>query len=155
MKRKGKRKLKWRVVGRQKETFGLNMMVGWLQGIAQEKHDEHLLTRIRGVDLFTCEAQYHTSCRNKYCQIPEKWRSKYEDSKERQIQIATLRWADVGLRAFGSLARRRNPTLAHRNVAHWRHVGPTFGLHPYANPIPPLSNVGPTSVKTIYNLVPT
>lgn len=70
-------------------------------------------------------------------------------------QIATLRWADVGLRAFGSLARRRNPTLAHRNVAHWRHVGPTFGLQPYANPIPPLSNVGPTSVKTIYNHVPT
>ena len=70
-------------------------------------------------------------------------------------QIATLRWADIGLRAFGSLARRRNPTLAHRNVAHWRHVGPTFGLQPYANPIPPLSNVDPTSVKTIYNHVPT
>ena len=70
-------------------------------------------------------------------------------------QIATLRWADVGLRAFGSLARRQNPTLAHRNVAHWRHVGPTFGLQPYANPIPPLSNVDPTSVKTIYNHVPT
>ena len=70
-------------------------------------------------------------------------------------QIATLRWVDVGLRAFGSLFRRRNPTLAHRNVAHWRHVGPTFGLQPYANPIPPLSNVGPTSVKTIYNHVST
>ena len=71
-----------------------------------------------------------------------------------KTQIATLRWADVGLRAFGSLARRRNPTLAHRNVTHWRHVGPTFGLQPYANPIPPLSNVGPTSVKTVYNHVP-
>ena len=71
------------------------------------------------------------------------------------IQIATLRSADVGLRAFGSLARRRNPTLAHRNVAHWCHVGPTVGLQPYANPIPPLSNVDPTSVKTIYNHVPT
>jgi hypothetical protein len=30
-----------------------------VQRIAQEKHDEHLLTRIRGVDLFACEAQYH------------------------------------------------------------------------------------------------
>ena len=50
-------------------------------------------------------------------------------------QIATRRWADVGLRAFGSLARRRYPTLAHRNVAHWRHVGPTFGLQPYATSI--------------------
>ena len=27
-----------------------------VQRIAQEKHDEHLLTRIRGVDLFACEA---------------------------------------------------------------------------------------------------
>jgi hypothetical protein len=55
-----------------------------VQRIAQEKHDEHLLTRIRGVDLFACEAQYHPSCRNKYSQNPEKWRSKDEDSKERQ-----------------------------------------------------------------------
>ena len=39
-----------------------------VQRIAQEKHDEHLLTRIRSVDLFTCEAQYHPSCRNKYSQ---------------------------------------------------------------------------------------
>ena len=53
-----------------------------VQRIAQEKHDEHLLTRIRGVDLFACEAQYHPSCRNKYSQNPEKWRSKDEDSKE-------------------------------------------------------------------------
>jgi hypothetical protein len=52
--------------------------------IAQEKHDEHLLTRIRGVDLFACEAQYHPSCRNKYSQNPEKWRSRDEDSKEQQ-----------------------------------------------------------------------
>jgi hypothetical protein len=80
--------------------------------------------------------------------------SKSIDSND-PSQIATLRWADVGLRAFGSLARRRNPTLAHRNVAHWRHVGLTVGLQPYANPIPPLSNVDPTSVKTIYNHVPT
>jgi hypothetical protein len=28
--------------------------------------------------------QYHPSCRNKYCQNPAKWRSKDEDSKERQ-----------------------------------------------------------------------
>ena len=55
-----------------------------VQRIAQEKHDEHLSTRIRGVDLFVCEAQYHPSCRNKYCQKPEKWRTKDEDSKERQ-----------------------------------------------------------------------
>jgi hypothetical protein len=55
-----------------------------VQRIAQEKHDEYLLTRIRGVDLFACEAQYHPSCRNRYSQYPEKWRSKDEDSKERQ-----------------------------------------------------------------------
>ena len=50
----------------------------------REKYDEHLLTRIRGVDLFACEAQYHPSCRNKFSQNPEKWRIKDEDSKERQ-----------------------------------------------------------------------
>ena len=55
-----------------------------VQRIAQEKHDDHLLTRIRGVDLFACEAQCHPSCRSKYCQNPEKRRSKDEDSKERQ-----------------------------------------------------------------------
>ena len=55
-----------------------------VQRIALEKHDEYLLTRIRGVDLFACEAQYHPSCRNKYSQNPEKWRSKDEDSKGRQ-----------------------------------------------------------------------
>ena len=78
----------------------------------------------------------------------------------RSSQIATLRWADVGCRAFGSLARRRNPTLAHRNSANWRHVGPTVGstsahrqpklfttiCQPFANLIQPLSNVGPTLV---------
>ena len=63
----------------------------------------------------------------------------------RRPQIATLRWDDVCLQAFGSLARRRNPKLAHRNVAHWRHVGPTVGLQPFANLIPPVSNVGRTS----------
>jgi hypothetical protein len=86
------------------------------------------------------------------------WFGKYGRKASRKVirsQIATLRWADVGLRAFGSLAQRRNPTLVHRNVAHWRHVGPTVSLQPYANSIPPLSNVDPTSVKTIYNHVPT
>jgi hypothetical protein len=55
-----------------------------VQRIALEKHDEYLLTRIRGVDLFACEAQYHPSCKYKYSQNPEKWRSEDEDSKERQ-----------------------------------------------------------------------
>jgi hypothetical protein len=39
-----------------------------VQRIAQEKHDEHLLTRIKGVDLLACEAQYHPSCRHMYSQ---------------------------------------------------------------------------------------
>ena len=55
---------------------------------------------------------------------------------------------------FGSLARRRNPTLAHRNIAHWRHVGPTFDLQPYANPIPPLSNVSQNYLQPCANLIP-
>jgi hypothetical protein len=37
------------------------MMEGTVQRIAQEKHDEHLFTRIRGVNLFACEAQNSVS----------------------------------------------------------------------------------------------
>jgi hypothetical protein len=83
--KEGRKKVKvkgsWKTEGTGRFEYDGGVTV---QRIAQEKHDEYLFTRIRGVDLFACEAQYHPSCRNKYCQNPEKWRSKDEDSNERQ-----------------------------------------------------------------------
>lgn len=54
--------------------------------VAKKKQDEKLLTRIRGHDLFACEAKFHESCRMGYVQDPAKWRSKNEDNiKETRI----------------------------------------------------------------------
>ena len=36
---------------------------------AEHKGDEKLLIRIRGKDLFACEAKYHRKCRKTYCNI--------------------------------------------------------------------------------------
>ncbi|KAK3084587.1 hypothetical protein FSP39_015968 [Pinctada imbricata] len=56
--------------------------------IAEERHDEVLLKRIRGMDLFACEARYHASCRKKYIAIPEGWhRSKDLDQTEHQKSL--------------------------------------------------------------------
>ena len=43
---------------------------------AERKKDEKLLNRIRGFDLFACEAKYHKSCRTQYLLKFEKWRSR-------------------------------------------------------------------------------
>ena len=47
---------------------------GWkaVLEMAEMKQDEKLLTRIRGHDLFACEANFHKSCRSKYMQKPDK-----------------------------------------------------------------------------------
>ena len=59
---------------------------GWesVQEAAESKKDEKLLTRIRGHDLYACEAQFHRKCLIDYLQSPEKWRS--EDAKACQMQ---------------------------------------------------------------------
>ena len=54
---------------------------------AERKSDEKLLKRIRGFDLFACEAKYHKSCRTQYVQKPEKWRSKSDESKMLQNKL--------------------------------------------------------------------
>ena len=61
-------------------------MDGWktVSELAEKKQDEKLLTRIRGQDLFACEAKYHQSCRTKYLQDPTKWRSVNEKDRYRQ-----------------------------------------------------------------------
>ena len=43
--------------------------------VAEEKGDFDLLRRIKGFDLFACEAQYHRSCRKNYTRDPSAWQS--------------------------------------------------------------------------------
>lgn len=62
---------------------------GWksVMDQAEKKQDEKLLTRIRGHDLFACEAKFHRQCRIQYMQDPEKWRSKDCDAKQKQNSL--------------------------------------------------------------------
>ena len=62
---------------------------GWKSVVvmAESKHDENLLTRIRGVDLFACEAKFHKNCRMNYVQKSEKWRSTDDDACAEQISL--------------------------------------------------------------------
>ena len=55
--------------------------------MAVEKQDGPLLTRIRGQDLFACEAKYHKTCRQKYMQKPEKWQSADEKARQDQLNL--------------------------------------------------------------------
>lgn len=56
-----------------------------VQKVAEQNGDEQLLRRIRGFDLFACEAKFHESCRTSYLQEPTKWRSKAEARCEENI----------------------------------------------------------------------
>ena len=53
------------------------------------------MNRIRGFDLFACEAKYHKSCRTQYLQKPEKWRSKSDESAMLQNKLE-----EVHIKAF-------------------------------------------------------
>lgn len=55
-----------------------------VQALAEEKNCEELLIRIRGVNLFSCEARYHPSCRKQFTKDPSYWRSKDQSNKEEQ-----------------------------------------------------------------------
>ena len=69
-------------------TEGMSMfeMGGWktVLQVAEHRNDEHLLRRIRGHDLFACEAKFHQSCRIKYVQDPTKWQSSNNKAKSKQ-----------------------------------------------------------------------
>ena len=56
--------------------------------VAEENSDDNMLRRIKGYDLFACEAQYHNSCRLKYIQDPRYWRSKNIDATEEQEDMS-------------------------------------------------------------------
>ena len=55
---------------------------------AEMKQDEKLLRRIRGFDLFACEARYHPSCRMCYVSNATKqWHSTDEEAKREQGEL--------------------------------------------------------------------
>ena len=55
---------------------------------ADLRNDDRLLTRIRGKDLFACEAMYHRSCRKLYhVQDPKSWRSDNDGQRNRQLAL--------------------------------------------------------------------
>ena len=59
---------------------------GWktILECAENKKDEKLLVRIRGYDLFASEAHFHATCRKKYIQDPQYWRSQDTEAKLQQ-----------------------------------------------------------------------
>jgi len=72
----------WTTEGLSGFEFG-----GWqdLEKDAELRNDEKLLTRIRGKDLFACEAKYHRSCRKSYhTQDPKSWRSDSDEQRKTQ-----------------------------------------------------------------------
>ena len=71
----------WTTEGTSQFEFG-----GWKRVLeaAEEKSDEALLTRIRGHDLFACEARFHNSCRAKYVTNPQQWRSTDDVNRAQQ-----------------------------------------------------------------------
>ena len=60
---------------------------------AEEISDENLLTRIRGYDLFSCEAKYHNSCRRKFLNTkrdPSSWRSNDDENRAAQTELEAV-----------------------------------------------------------------
>ena len=68
------------------------------------RHDERLLRRIWGYDLFASVAKYHQSCRDKY-NDPEKWRSQNYDLKDFRNEKEESR--DMGFSNLCELIDRR------------------------------------------------
>ena len=65
---------------------------GWKNVLetAEEKGDEPLLRRIRGYDLFACEAKYHSKCRKQYMAKHEYWRSTDCSSISEQLEMQNV-----------------------------------------------------------------
>eukprot|EP00794_Sanderia_malayensis_P002103 gene2103-2388_t len=86
--RSGRKKIKvkgtWTTEGTSRFDLGGGES---LQRLVEERKDEDLARRIRGYDLFACEAQYHRSCRMNY-NDRAKWRSKNEENKQIAIDQA-------------------------------------------------------------------
>ena len=55
--------------------------------VAEQKKDFELLRRIKGYDLFACEAQAHSTCRKLYVNISVHWRSDSLEAKTKQSSM--------------------------------------------------------------------
>ena len=62
---------------------------GWqhILQVAEQNQHEWLLRRIRGSDLFACEAKYHPKCRRQYIANPEHWRSGDPEATAEQSEL--------------------------------------------------------------------
>ena len=77
-------------------TEGLSLFEfgGWqdIEHEAELRGDEKLLTRVRGKDLFACEAMYHCSCRKSfYIQDPKSWRSDSDELRNAQNALEAIK----------------------------------------------------------------
>ena len=77
---------------------------------AERKKGEKLLNRIRGFDLFACEAKYHKSCRTQYLQKPEKWRSKSDE-----LAVLQNKLEEVHIKAFKHVCEILEDEVIDRN----------------------------------------
>ena len=55
--------------------------------VAEEKSDLDLLRRIKGYDLFACEAQCQKSCRRSYTKDPSSWQSSNTTATSHQAEM--------------------------------------------------------------------
>ena len=62
---------------------------GWqnVLHVAEQNNHEWLLRRIRGYDLFACEAKYHPKCRRQYIANPKSWRSSDFEATAEQSEL--------------------------------------------------------------------
>ncbi len=81
---KVKEKGEWKWDYLAKFEFGGGKRV---QDIAETSNNDILRTRIRGLDLFAVEAQFHPSCRKSFVADPSHWRSKHFEKKRRQEEL--------------------------------------------------------------------
>ena len=58
-----------------------------VQRVAEVNQCERLLVRIRGYNLFSCEAHYHPRCRREFTHDPNHWRSADESNKLEQYNM--------------------------------------------------------------------
>jgi len=78
--------------------------------LAEMKKDDGLLIRIRGVDLFASEAQYHRSCHRQYIADPQWWRSRNEPERLQQMQLE-----EAHSEAFSAVCRVIDTNIIHHN----------------------------------------
>ena len=82
------RKSKSQVFGQRKTTCKFEFGGGdHILDIAERREDFDLLRRIKGFDLFACEAQYHRSCAKSYTRDPSVWQSTSDRAVSRQAAM--------------------------------------------------------------------